>query len=177
MTFTDWLRTLLLFAMYHASNIFYEPGWEGRSWTHYRVGGFSLSHLIAAFIVTAVFAFVVYLLWDCSCKRKEDQERQRLSPGSQRIDTKTMYALELEPGIVLLQSQDGEFFRILHEYDAVKHARDYGTAPPGGVALQGQTIHYIPNYTRAHMQTQASAPQPPEELMVWDGQTSPPPYQ
>ena len=92
-----------------------------------------------------------------------------------------VYAHELEPGIVVLQSEDGEYFRILKEYDSNKR-NAYGsfTGPvipsgqqglvqcnnPGSYLTHASTSHTV----RAQIhQNMATAP----PLML----TPPPPYE
>ncbi|RUS91870.1 hypothetical protein EGW08_000441, partial [Elysia chlorotica] len=68
----------------------------------------------------------------------------------------TLYAMEIEPGTVVLQSEDGEFFRILREYDKVERT-GYGSVCREMPSCSADN-QYVPPYTRAHYQTKPSAP-------------------
>ncbi|GFS20774.1 hypothetical protein ElyMa_006907300 [Elysia marginata] len=127
------------------------------------VGGFQLANLLLAFLVTSVFVFLLYWLWTWPCSEQgkgfgSDKPRKydslQLSPGPAPagIPVATLYAMEIEPGTVVLQSEDGEFFRILREFDKVERPGGYGsmTREPTGSSMANQ---YVPSYTRAHYQT------------------------
>ncbi|KAK3768480.1 hypothetical protein RRG08_060842 [Elysia crispata] len=127
------------------------------------VGGFQLANLLLAFIVSSTFIFVLYWLWTCPCK-DHDKENELGNPRKyttllpERVGTPvaTLYAMEIEPGTVVLQSEDGEFFRILREYDKVERT-GYGSVSRE-MANCSAANQYVPSYTRAHYQTKPSAP-------------------
>ncbi|ESO89722.1 hypothetical protein LOTGIDRAFT_234125 [Lottia gigantea] len=120
-----------------------------------RVGGFRLDGMIFIFCGLGLLLFVVYLLWNsqCSSKTPDMDERQK-----EIIKPSHLFAYELEPGVVVMQSKDGEFFRILHEYDPETRGTKHYGASPQTVQMEGTPVHYIPHYTRPVLQTQATAP-------------------
>jgi len=142
----------------------------------YEVAGFQLSHLLLAFVLGASFIFLLYWLWNCPCKSKQadgasnGEENKPILP---KQSVKPIYALELEPGTVVLQSEDGEFFRILREYESAdqrghslsaQEARPLGGSYQGGVAGGTQEQPILPSYTQACYQTMPSAPLPSTPL-------------
>ncbi|XP_064596509.1 uncharacterized protein LOC135463117 [Liolophura sinensis] len=128
--------------------------------------------LMTAVIITGLF--MLFILWKL-CFADEGE-----TPGKQPRGTpQAVYAHEIEPGFVVLQSQDGQFFRILQEYSEAKWNRPSGRHGPvtgsennapltrtdssstwRGVSEAEATV-YAPHYTSAHYQTQPSAPLPP----------------
>ena len=50
-----------------------------------------------------------------------------------------VYAHEIEPGIVVLQSEDGEYFKILKEYDSTKR-NAYGSLTAPGIPSDQQGL-------------------------------------
>lgn len=118
-----------------------------------------MENFYVSMIGLAMVLILIVFIWHC-CGTNED--KHEVLPTKQVVPMKTaVFMHELEPGLVILQSQDGEFFRILQEYDSVKH--HYSSPCPGacGSSNQGQgqsTLHYIPQYTRPHYQTHPSAP-------------------
>jgi hypothetical protein len=125
------------------------------------VAGFQLSHLLVAFMIVATFFFVLYWLWNWPCGNEsngnDDEETCRSSGPRTSLPTLTpVYATEIEPGIVILQSEDGEFFRILREYDAADKTGHGSTSPELSSSESGN--RYMLSYTRAHYQTRPSAP-------------------
>lgn len=139
------------------------------------VGGFQFFNLLLAFLVTSIFIFMLYWLWTCPCREQDKEsglERPRkydtLLPGPTGTPVATLYAMEIEPGTVVLQSEDGEFFRILREYDKVER-RSYGSVS-SELASSSVDNQYVPSYTRAHYQTKpVSVPSaPPSHLAEVD---------
>ncbi|XP_059147515.1 uncharacterized protein LOC131935164 [Physella acuta] len=116
------------------------------------VAGFQFGHLILAFLISAIFLFILYWLWTCPCREEEEPKSHRTILPAQAV--KPLYALELEPGIVVLQSEDGEFFRILREYDSADRTGNGCKAPE--LPSCSSENRYIPSYTHAHYQTQPS---------------------
>ncbi|CAL1540309.1 unnamed protein product [Lymnaea stagnalis] len=82
-----------------------------------------------------------------------NQRLHRVLPAQ---TVKPLYALELEPGIVVLQSEDGEFFRILREYDCADRTGNGSKVPEHPNSTPDN--RYIPSYTTAYYQTRPSAP-------------------
>ncbi|XP_025081998.1 uncharacterized protein LOC112556835 [Pomacea canaliculata] len=132
------------------------------------VGGFDLGHLILAFVIVGIFALIVYCLWAWPCGEncREQPLEGRVIPypgrgtkvhdlGLREQDACLMYAMELEPGTFILESSDGELFRVLHEYDSLANQGTPSRGFPAGAVVP---VHYIPAYTRAHVQTRPSAP-------------------
>lgn len=106
--------------------------------------------------VIALCLILFYLFWKacCSDKKKDDYQENFREQVRQQTVTPALFAQEIEPGIVVLQNQDGDIFRVLYEYDAIKNNQPGNNPTPG----QRSTLHYIPQYTRVHYQTQPSAP-------------------
>lgn len=144
----------------------------------YQVAGFQLSHLLLAFVLAASFIFLLYWLWTWPCKDKDGSASDENKPILPKQTVKPIYALELEPGIVVLQSEDGEFFRILREYDSAEKrgkglskeekSADYQEMMPLTRSQHGarhdedeDSQLILPSYTQACYQTGPSAPPPP----------------
>ncbi|KAK7476172.1 hypothetical protein BaRGS_00032596 [Batillaria attramentaria] len=144
--------------------------------SRYTLGGFDLGHLILIFIIVGCLVFAIYWFWIWPCDG-DTEHRARVTsragnegrvislgehenPGGRGVSGEgvVLYAMELEPGLVVLQDQDGELFRILQECDSVKHQGSTTSGLPPGTSFP---VHYIPSYTRAHVQTRPSAPQLP----------------
>uniref|UniRef100_A0A194AM44 Uncharacterized protein n=1 Tax=Pinctada fucata TaxID=50426 RepID=A0A194AM44_PINFU len=137
--------------------------------------------------LSALFLCVVLviLVWKCC---SNDSLEDEVLPQQNRVPITPIYAHELEPGIIVLQSQDGTYFRILQEYDSVKHkpgnvctSGDQSNSP-GACAetvhpIQHSVIQYIPQYTRPHYQTRPTAPPVvAENLIDIEVHDTPPPY-
>ncbi|XP_070183640.1 uncharacterized protein [Littorina saxatilis] len=149
-------------------------GLTQRDLCRYTVSGFDLGHLIVIFILLGCAIFVIYWLWVYPCGMGDTQEegvtsRQNgrcgrvisrpettsSSPGHGKGEDVILYALELEPGTIILQSPNGDLFRILQECDSVANRGSPTSGLPPGASVP---VHYIPAYTRAHVQTYPSAP-------------------
>lgn len=96
---------------------------------------------------------VLYLITKmCSC----DDDNDQTSKGLQHFPGNPVFAHELTPGTIVLQSANGEYFRILQEYSSTHHdSADCRTD-------QSSTFAY-PNTSRsrieqAHMQRTPTAP-------------------
>lgn len=64
---------------------------------------------------TIVLVLVLYLITKmCAC----DDDDEHTSKGPQTFPGNPIFAHELTPGTVVLQSANGEYFRILHEYSS-----------------------------------------------------------
>ncbi|CAG5117039.1 unnamed protein product [Candidula unifasciata] len=121
------------------------------------IAGFQLGHLLLAFIIISTFCLVLYYLWTWPCGKNAGVDGSQSRKSNTLLPTlKPLYALELEPGIVVLQSEDGEFFRILREYDSADKTGNGSTSleHPSSDANN----RYLLSYTRAHYQTRPSAP-------------------
>ncbi|OWF45219.1 uncharacterized protein LOC110457316 [Mizuhopecten yessoensis] len=117
----------------------------------------SLQNSFVAIIGLAMFLVLVAFLWKC-CDWVEEKPNPNIP--KQSFPLTPVYAHELEPGLVVLQSQDGEFFRILQEYDANKtcNGRTNPAAACADPPIGETTIQYIPQYTRPFYQNQPTAP-------------------
>lgn len=141
----------------------------------YRINGFSLPHLLIIGIILGFAIFIFYWLWTYPCSSEEPRsvvaplhsgyERvvplQEVAPSyccqreKQGQGVCVLYAMEIEPGTIVLQSQNGELFRVLQELDSVAiSGSPTAGLPPGSVV----PVHYLPSCTRPHMQTRPSAP-------------------
>ncbi|XP_041355675.1 uncharacterized protein LOC121373238 [Gigantopelta aegis] len=136
------------------------------------LGGFDALHLLGAVMVAGICAIIIYSLWDC-CNQDESPTN---SPRDERVVVNQLYATELEPGLVVLQSQDGAYFRILQECESAEFRNERpGTSGNKQTFLNGDPVTYIPRNTRTEVRNVATAPQPSDEnLMAWNVQ--PPPY-
>ncbi|KAI8797340.1 hypothetical protein BgiBS90_002517 [Biomphalaria glabrata] len=122
----------------------------------FRIGTFSFGNLFLAFVISALFMVLLYWLWTWPCSGETEQ---KLLPSRTILSSQTvkpLYALEIEPGIVILQSEDGEFFRILREYDSADRTGSGSRAPELPTCTPEN--RYIPSYTRGYYQTQPTAP-------------------
>uniref|UniRef100_A0A0B6YX20 Uncharacterized protein n=1 Tax=Arion vulgaris TaxID=1028688 RepID=A0A0B6YX20_9EUPU len=134
------------------------------------IAGFQLSHLLVAFLIIATFTFVLYWLWTWPCgdqpvERRDEDRVPHETRNAMIPSLRPLYATEIEPGIVVLQSEDGEFFRILREYHTAEKTGNGTTSPE--LASSDQGNRYMLSYTKAHYQTRASAPlYPPLETGV-----------
>ena len=105
---------------------------------------YSSQNMIVVFIGMIMVIVVIIYIWKC-CKCDEDKPGAEVSPQQQQVPLVPCYAHELEPGLVVLQSPDGEYFRILQEYDATKH-------PRMPLPNSSQPLQYVPQFTRPHFQ-------------------------
>ncbi|XP_076439155.1 uncharacterized protein LOC143278028 [Babylonia areolata] len=136
---------------------------DGQPVARYRVGGFELSHLVVLFILLGLALFILYWLWEYPCTAQGPgltspactSGRVISRPEAERPGEMVLYATEIEPGTVVLQTPSGDLFRVLREYDAVTNS---GSPTSGLPPATSFPVHYIPAYTRAHVQNQASAP-------------------
>ena len=135
-------------------------------------------NMIIAFIGLIMFVLLIVYVWKCCKCDEEDRPSTGYPPPTQQrqqIPIVPCYAHELEPGLVVLQSQDGEYFRILQEYDSTKLPKP----PMGATGSTSQPLQYIPQFTRAHFQThmQPSAPVSEQTQLIDLGTPErPPPY-
>ncbi|KAL3886485.1 hypothetical protein ACJMK2_026470 [Sinanodonta woodiana] len=139
-----------------------------------------LSHVIIGIIFTSLALLAIYVLWKWCCDENTSESSKRKGP----IQMTAVYAHEIEPGIVVLQSEDGELFRILKEYDSLKNGPygSFNTDQPRrlGSNASGCSVSasspYVPAYLKVQSQTQPSAPPAglPLDTAVLD--RSPPPY-
>ncbi|BFZ03833.1 hypothetical protein BsWGS_06871 [Bradybaena similaris] len=124
------------------------------------VAGFQLGHLLVAFVIITTFCLVLYFLWTWPCGNQNSNTcsgGRRSSTSNTLLPTLTpLYALEIEPGIVVLQSEDGEFFRILREYDSADKT-GHGSTSQEHPSCEADN-RYLLSYTRGHYQTRATAP-------------------
>ncbi|KAL8603039.1 hypothetical protein ACOMHN_051916 [Nucella lapillus] len=147
------------------------------------VGGFQMTHLMVIFIVMGCALFIIYWLWVYPCNGDANNSAAQQSSEEARVVNSRvssssssrsgrvvslpeapsssggeiiLYAMEIEPGTVVLQSPYGDMFRVLREYDSVTQNGTSTSGLPPGTSFP---VHYIPAYTRAHVQNpQASAP-------------------
>ena len=133
-------------------------------------------NMVIAFIGLIMFVLLIVYIWKCcKCDEEDKPSTDYALPLQQRqqIPIVPCYAHELEPGLVVLQSQDGEYFRILQEYDSTKLPKP----PMGATGSTSQPLQYIPQFTRAHFQThmQPSAPVSEQSQLIDLGTTERPP--
>ncbi|KAK3598013.1 hypothetical protein CHS0354_042368 [Potamilus streckersoni] len=139
-----------------------------------------LSHVIIVIFVTSLVFLSIYILW----KWCFDENTSESSKRKGELQMTAVYAHEIEPGIVVLQSEDGELFRILKEYDYLKNG-PYGSfntnqprqmASNASVRSVSASSPYVPAYLTVHSQTQPSAPPAGLPLDTAGSGRSPPPY-
>ena len=125
----------------------------------FRETQYKLSNLLFGLLLIGLIFLGLYILWKwCS---EEDQDKKT---KKDKFNMQPVYAHEIEPGLIVLQSEDGEYFKILREYDTSKR-NAYGSLTPqsqqsllqhsdSGTQLMTET-----HLTRAHVHaSQASAP-------------------
>lgn len=132
---------------------------------------FNSQNMIIAFIGLIMLVVIIAYVWKC-CKCDDETPSSETPPQRQQIPLVPCYAHEIEPGLVVLQSPDGEYFRILQEYDATQYPK-----PIRVIGGTSQPLQYIPQFTRAHYQTQPSAPVSEQtHLIDFGANEHPPPY-
>ena len=143
-----------------------------------------MDSLFISLAAAGLCVLLIAVVMQC-CK---DNVAEDLPPPQNKFPLMPVYAHELEPGLVVLQNQDGSYFRILQEYDSTMQKARYargsvvdmnGASCSNVTPLQRSTIQYIPQYTRPHYQTRPTAPPsspPAENLIDIDLTEHPPPY-
>ena len=94
---------------------------------------YKLSNVLFSIFIIVLCSLGLYILWRwCKHKEKEEFTKKRKAgieePESETdtSDPEAVYAHEIEPGIIVLQSEDGEYFKIVKECDSNK-AKAYGS--------------------------------------------------
>lgn len=80
-------------------------------------------NLLVGILLATLSAVLFYYLWRW-CNGADEKKKAN---NSRRLTMKPVYAQEIEPGIVVLQSEDGEYFKILKEYDMTQTGNRYGS--------------------------------------------------
>ena len=109
----------------------------------------------------ALILVVCFIIKLCFCGDEDDPPKQDLKSYSGT----PIFAHELTPGTIVLQSANGEYFRILHEYSS---SQNVNSGLNGGCSSSSATrapsaIYSDPSSRRvgieqAHTQTRPSAP-------------------
>ncbi|XP_062579592.1 uncharacterized protein LOC134241569 [Saccostrea cucullata] len=114
--------------------------------------------------VVGILAFVLlfYVLFKL-CTSDEDEKSQQKPLSVYPLTP--VFAHELTPGIIVLQSADGEYFRILHEYSSTNDVNQANqnkpmmTSSSTGISRSGVLEN-------AQTQTRPSAPEPVDDLLM-----------
>lgn len=75
-----------------------------------------LSNLLFGLLWIGFGLLVLYAI----CKWCGEDEKDKKPKDTDRLMMKPVYAHEIEPGIVILQNEEGDYFKILKEYDSNK---------------------------------------------------------
>ncbi|XP_061170970.1 uncharacterized protein LOC133180472 [Saccostrea echinata] len=114
--------------------------------------------------LVGILAFVLlfYILFKL-CTSDEDEKSQQKQPNVYPLTP--VFAHELTPGIIVLQSADGEYFRILHEYSS-KH--DVNRINQNGNVMTSSSTgtSHSRVLENAQTQTRPSAPVPVDDLLM-----------
>ena len=129
----------------------------------FREAQYTLSNLLFAVLVVGLVFLGLYILWRWCSDEQPDQNTKK-----DKCLMQSVYAHEIEPGLFVLQSEGGEYFKILREYDGSKR-NAYGSliGSPGSQQslLQhsdsGTQLLTESHLTQAHIHTPASASAPP----------------
>ncbi|KAL4224800.1 hypothetical protein ACF0H5_015496 [Mactra antiquata] len=74
---------------------------------------FELSTALLWIVFLTFSVVIIYVLW----KWCQEERNKSNTNENERMIMKPVYAHEIEPGIVILQSEEGEYFKILKEYN------------------------------------------------------------
>jgi hypothetical protein len=77
---------------------------------------FKMSNLLFGILLFGFCILVLYAL--CKWCNENSSESQSNKKENERLMMKPVYAHEIEPGIVILQNEEGDYFKILKEYDS-----------------------------------------------------------
>lgn len=77
---------------------------------------FKLSNLLFGILLFGFCMLALYAL--CKWCNENSNETQTSKKENERLVMKPVYAHEIEPGIVILQNEEGDYFKILKEYDS-----------------------------------------------------------
>lgn len=116
--------------------------------THSSGPAFELSTALFWLVLLTFSVVTIYVLWRwCQEERNKSSTKE-----NEKMVMKPVYAHEIEPGIVILQSEDGEYFKILKEYNP-KTDQTYGSLFTGQPLMTSR----IPNTSSAMTSSETSA--------------------
>ncbi|KAH3875488.1 hypothetical protein DPMN_038754 [Dreissena polymorpha] len=90
-----------------------------------RESQFTLASVLFGLSFLGLILLGIYFLYKM-CTDQSKSQNANQSVTSDRMFMKPVYAHEIEPGIVVLQSENGDYFKILKEYD-MKQGNQYGS--------------------------------------------------
>jgi hypothetical protein len=105
---------------------------------------------------------LVYLLFKLCISDDEDDVKQK---ETRYYPVTPVFAHELTPGTIVLQSPDGEYFRILHEYNSHHNSAPENRGGSTSVTESGDSGH-VRKIEHAHTQTRPSAPEQVDDLLM-----------
>ncbi|KAH3875489.1 hypothetical protein DPMN_038756 [Dreissena polymorpha] len=76
----------------------------------------------------------------CVDRSKAESQNANKSVTSDRMFMRPVYAHEIEPGIVVLQSENGDYFKILKEYD-MKQGNQYGSLSRSATEMTSHDVN------------------------------------
>ena len=143
--------------------------------TRFRETQLKLSNLLFGLLLIGLIFLGLYILWRwCSDEDKDKDSKSK----KDKLNMQAVYAHEIEPGLVVLQSEDGEYFRILREYDSSKR-NTYGALTEqetSQIRINDSGSYLAPALNVARVQVHApQATAPP--LMALSENSSPPSYE
>ncbi|XP_045183838.2 uncharacterized protein LOC123542198 [Mercenaria mercenaria] len=77
---------------------------------------FKMSNLLFGLLLIGFCLLAFYAL----CKWCSENSNETKPKETEKLMMKPVYAHEIEPGIVILQNEEGDYFKILKEYDSNK---------------------------------------------------------
>ena len=105
-------------------------------------------NLVYGAVMLVLVCLLFYMFWRWCC----ENEPPKSSGSSEKLFMKPVYAHEIEPGIVVLQSENGDYFKILKEYDVSNRYGSVSCTRPE--ALQPSAV----NLERSVMSTSGYTP-------------------
>lgn len=124
---------------------------------------FKLSNMLFGLLIIGFCLLGLYII----CRLCNENDKPSKPKENERLMMKPVYAHEIEPGIVILQNEEGDYFKILKEYDS-KTDNMYGSVsctkpevmqPPSRMPVD--EIHLMPSSTRMQPQSSVAASAPP----------------
>lgn len=124
---------------------------------------FKLGNMLFGLLIIGLCLLGLYII----CKLCNENDKPPKPNENERLMMKPVYAHEIEPGIVILQNEEGDYFKILKEYDS-KTDNMYGsvsctkpklTQPPSRMPV-GE-FDLMPSSTSMQQQASVAASAPP----------------
>lgn len=118
---------------------------------------------MALFGILGLVLFLYLLIKLCLSDEEEEDTKQKKE--TKLYPVTPVFAHELTPGTIVLQSPDGEYFRILHEYNSHHNGPPENHGGSTSVTGSGDPGH-VRRIEHAHSQTRPSAPEQMDDLLM-----------